>query len=642
MPNIFNRFLKVTVVSLLIAITALFLLFINFYNILIQNQKYTAEIIYKEISVSRIMQMNHKHIPFQTLINHFNKSTDINIEILSFLHQKSEFLKYLQKIDGKSGFWELKNNNFILYKPIKSQQSCMKCHTYSSARPQKIPLMNKINHEKILGVMKIEMPIKKVEKQYFKIIIIVLAILFGALVFTLSSYMKNMQYIRKNIGVLNSFFEKNISKGKYKLVNAKMYFEEFENLKNKINYAIQKIIFYRQKMLDRFYYNRLTELPNRFKLEEDIKTIKKPLVILNINDFKIINDTFGFDIGNLLIYEVAKELKKQKQKIYHLSVDEFAFFLDTTDAEENRIFVKNFMDNIRKNYKINHHELTISFRCGISYKENYILTADMATDFAKKKRKECVFYRDIENEVSKMQQNIDMLTKISNAIEKDLFIIYYQPIVDNKTGKIFKYESLVRMKDEKGIIYSPDKFLELSKKANVYPKITRIIIDKVCKKLFQKQFNVSINLDSLDFEDKETKQFILKKLKRPHFKKNISFELLENEDLTNNKDVLNFVKFLKGKGVTFLIDDFGSGFSNFANIFRFNIDGIKIDGSLIKDILTDKMAYDLVASINEFAKKRNIATIAEYVANKEIYECVKKIGIDYSQGYYFSPPKPLI
>jgi len=196
------------------------------------------------------------------------------------------------------------------------------------------------------------------------------------------------------------------------------------------------------------------------------------------------------------------------------------------------------------------------------------------------------------------------------------------------------------MKDDNGNLYTPDKFLELSKRANIYPKITKIVIDKVCEKINQKPFYVSVNLDVLDFENDDIKNYILEKLKYENFKKYVNFELLETADLTNNEDVFDFVKKLKENGSKILIDDFGSGFSNFSTIFRFNIDGIKIDGSLIKDILIDKFAQDLVISIVEFAKKRGIITIAEYVSNKEIYEFVKKIGIDYSQGYYFSPPKP--
>ncbi|GAB6045997.1 hypothetical protein JCM11957_15960 [Caminibacter profundus] len=633
MPDIYNRFLKVTIASLLIASIALIFLFINFYNILIQNQKYTAEIIYKGALVSKIMQMKQES-NFHKLIDNIKETTNINIELFSFIHNTDDFFKYLKKIDNKEDFWELKDDKFILYKPIKLQQSCIKCHTSSF----KSSIAGKSVNE-TLGIMKIELPIKEVKERYFKSVFIVLFVLLIALILTLYGYLKNIKYVRENIKTLIKFFEENISKGKYNILDSKMYFKEFESLKNKINFAVNKIRFYRQKMLDRFYNNQLTDLPNRFKLEEDIKKIKKPLVIININDFKIINDTFGFEIGNLLVYEIAKELVKYKKNIYHLFVDEFAFFLESSDIEENKIYIKNFLNMIKKTYSINNHEITVSFRCGISCIENYILTADMAVDFAKQKRKEFIFYEDIKEEVINIKQNANMLTKIAEAIKKDLFVVFYQPIIDNQTDDIYKYEALIRMKDEKGNIYSPDKFLDIAKKANIYPKITKIVIDKVLEKITQKPFSVSINLDALDFENEEIRKYILEKLDNPYFKKYISFELLETEDLTKNKKVKDFILLLKEKGIKILIDDFGSGFSNFSYIFKFNIDGIKIDGSLIKNILNDKVTQDLVISIAEFAKKRNIIIIAEYVSNKEIYEFVKKIGIRYSQGYYFSPPK---
>ena len=640
MPSLYDRFFKITIVSLFIAIIALSFLIVNFYNILIHNQKYTAEIIYKEILVSKIMQMKHQNIPFNELIKDFRKSTKINIEVYSFAHNKEKFFDYLKAIDDKGEYWTLEKNDFVLYKPIKLQQSCMKCHSYSFSYSNSTPIIRKINHNKILGVMKISMPLEKIKRNYFKSVLIVLFVLFAALLFTLYGYYKNIEFIRKNINELINFFEQNISKGKYLFIKASMNFEEFEKLKEKINYAVAKMKFYRQKMIDRFFHNQLTDLPNLYKLKEDIKKTKKPLVIININDFKIINETFGFDIGNLLIYSVAMELNKTQKPLYHLNVDEFAFFLKKDDIEYNRIYMENFLDTLKKTYHINEHEITVSYRCGISNVEDFILNADMALDFAKQKRKECVFFCDIKEEIKKIKYNAQMLTKISKAIKNRLFEVYYQPIIDNKTQKIYKYEALIRMKDEEGNVYSPDKFLELAKKANIYPKITKIVIDKVCEKLQEKPFYVSVNLDVLDFENDEIKNYILEKLKFEKFKQHISFELLETSDLTENEEVIKFVKILKQNGIKILIDDFGSGFSNFSYIFRFNIDGIKIDASLIKDILVDKYAQDLVISIVEFAKKRDIITIAEYVSTKEIYEFVKKIGIDYSQGYYFSPPKP--
>ncbi len=640
MSNLYERFFKVTIVSLIIATIALIFLMESFYNILIQNQKYTANIIYKEILISKIMQMKHEFVPFQELIDDFKKATNINIEVYSFIHNKKNFFDYLKKIDDKGEYWHIKKDKFILYKPIKLQQSCMKCHAYSFIHQPTNPIIRKINRERILGVMKISLPLKKEKRKYYHILIIVFLVLFGALVLTMYGYLKNIDLVRKNINSLIEFFEENIAKGKYVFIKTSMNFEEFEKLKEKINYAINKIKFYRQKTIERFYYNQLTELPNLYKLKEEIKKIKKPLAIININDFKTINNTFGFDIGNLVIYAVAMELKKYQSPLYHLSIDEFAFFLKSEDEEYNKIYMEKFLDKLKKTFYINEHEITISYRCGISKVGDYILNADMAIEYAKQKRKECVFFCDIKDEIAKMKQNALMLTKISNAIKNNLFEVYYQPIIDNKTGEIYKYEALIRMKDEEGNLYTPDKFLELSKKANIYPKITKIVIDKVCEKLKQKTFYVSVNLDILDFENDEIKEYILKKVIKEDCGKYLSFELLETSDLSEKEEVISFIRELKQKGSKILIDDFGSGFSNFSYIFRFNIDGIKIDASLIKDILIDKFAQDLVISIVEFAKKRGIITIAEYVANEEIYEFVKKMGIDYSQGYYFSPPKP--
>jgi len=408
MPNIYSRFLKVTLASLFITTMALLFLIFNFYHSMIQDQKYTAELIYKQILISKIMQMKHRFVPFKELIDDFKKSTNVNIEVYSFVHNKKKFLSYMKKIDDKKEYWNLENNNFVLYKPIHLKQSCLKCHAYSFGNEKPTPLIRKIDHEKILGVMKISLPLKKIKKQYFSTVLIVMAVLFIALIFTLYGYLKNINLIRKNINSLIEFFEENISKGKYSFIKTSMYFEEFEKLKEKINYAINKIKFYRNKLLERFYYNQLTELPNLYKLKEDIKKINKPLAVININDFKTINDTFGIEIGNLVLYELAKELKKLRKNVYHINIDEFAFFCKSHDMYVNKMNIEKFMDKVKKTYIINNHEITLSFRCGISKEDDFILNADMALEYAKQKRKECVFFCDIKDKIQEMKQNASL------------------------------------------------------------------------------------------------------------------------------------------------------------------------------------------------------------------------------------------
>jgi EAL domain-containing protein (putative c-di-GMP-specific phosphodiesterase class I) len=231
---------------------------------------------------------------------------------------------------------------------------------------------------------------------------------------------------------------------------------------------------------------------------------------------------------------------------------------------------------------------------------------------------------------------------IEKAIRNDRIIPYFQPIIDNKTQKIVKYEVLIRMIGEDGKVYPPGYFLDVAKSVNIYKNLTLIVFQKALKIFKNKEEEVSLNLSLEDFEDENIKEKIFNLIKNFPDPQRITIELLENEDIASDISILNYLSELKKLWVKIFIDDFGSGYSNFSYLFNFEIDGIKIDGSLIKNILTDKKSQVIVETMVEFAKKGNIITVAEFVENKEIFEYIKKLGIDYSQRYYFSPPKPLI
>jgi len=138
------------------------------------------------------------------------------------------------------------------------------------------------------------------------------------------------------------------------------------------------------------------------------------------------------------------------------------------------------------------------------------------------------------------------------------------------------------------------------------------------------------------------RKFILEKVNSLKDKSKITFEIVESEDVRESEIFKEFLRILKEKGCSIYIDDFGSGYSNFDYILKLYPDGVKIDGSLIKNILEDKNSKVIVKTVISFAKEMNIKTVAEFVENEEIFNLLKEMGVDYFQGYYFSPPKPTI
>lgn len=212
--------------------------------------------------------------------------------------------------------------------------------------------------------------------------------------------------------------------------------------------------------------------------------------------------------------------------------------------------------------------------------------------------------------------------------------------MNNLTLEVEKYESLVRIVDESGRVLSPFHFLDVAKKGRYYSKITRIVLDNSFLALSQTDKSISINLSVFDIERDEIREYIYTLL-QTHQKNShrIVLELLESDDIKDFSLIKNFIQSVKRFGVKIAIDDFGTGYSNFERLLEYKPDIIKIDGSLIKNIQTNRHNRSIVEMIVTFAKKQHIQTIAEFVESEEIFHIVQALGIDYSQGYAFGKPE---
>ncbi len=234
--------------------------------------------------------------------------------------------------------------------------------------------------------------------------------------------------------------------------------------------------------------------------------------------------------------------------------------------------------------------------------------------------------------------NLTWSKKLRSAIKEDRIISYFQPIVDNRTLEVKKYECLARMIDGVGNSISPQYFLDISKKNRLYPKITKKMVDMAFEMFADKRYEFSINLCVEDMLDNSTRSYIYSKLEDYGDRTKVSFEIVESERIEDYAEVKDFIAMVKKLGGKIAIDDFGSGYSNFEHILRLNVDYIKIDASMIKNIDNDKNSQIIVDTIVGFAKKLGIKTIAEYVHSESVFNKVKELGVDMSQGFYFSAP----
>jgi diguanylate cyclase (GGDEF)-like protein len=390
----------------------------------------------------------------------------------------------------------------------------------------------------------------------------------------------------------------------------------------------------------------LTKKGNRYKLLEDISLASKPyLALLDINRFSEINDFYGHDIGDEVLQTLASMIKEFLFNInyilYRVHSDEFAILADNETKENFIKNIKYISESISSHpLVINDKELYIQTTYSISFeeKENLIETANIIKKYSKTNKTIVVYDKSLELEKI-YEKNIFWTLKIKKALEDDRIIPYYQGIFNIKTNKIEKYESLIRLVDEDNLAIPPYYFLEISKKSKQYLKLTKRVIEKSFEYFKDKDSEFSVNLTIKDIKNQEVSSFIIEKIKEYNIAPKVVFEIVESEGIDNFEEINSFIDKVKDLGCKIAIDDFGSGYSNFEYLINLHADYIKIDGSLIKDILVNKNNQEIVITIIDFAKRQGFKTIAEFVSNKEIFDRVKELGVDYAQGYYISEPK---
>ncbi|WP_198304697.1 EAL domain-containing protein [Arcobacter vandammei] len=393
------------------------------------------------------------------------------------------------------------------------------------------------------------------------------------------------------------------------------------------------------------YYDLLTKLPNRQKILLDIlKTNPKACMIFNIDGFREVNDFFGIYNADKILQEVANRFFSSGLKAYRVGGDEFAITyygnLSYDELKQKAYAILNILEN--QEYSIEDKTISLGFSVGIAKASNRLLSkADIAVNMAKNSHETIFIYNEDEKIEEKYKDNINMAYEIKRALIEDRIVCFYQPIVDVNNGEILAYETLVRLKDSNGDIISPFKFLNFSKRIKLYHKISQRVILNACETFKRKKDFFSINLSIDDIKNKETVDFIIKTLKKTRTASRATFEILESEGIENYDEVLDFINKIKLLGAKIAIDDFGSGYSNFEHLLKLNVDYIKIDGSLIKNITSNEKQKIIVETISSFAKKIGIKTVAEFVETKEILENLKELEIDFAQGYFIGKPEVL-
>ena len=398
----------------------------------------------------------------------------------------------------------------------------------------------------------------------------------------------------------------------------------------------------------RYYHQPLTQLPNRHRLIDDINVMGDVnIALFNLDKFQEFNDYFGEARGNVAIQEMAKFLQKSTPdscSLYHVNGDEFALLSSKVRIKEEFIEgIRGLQKSFNKEQFQYGDEIYILLASvGIaSSSANQLACADIALKEAKKHHSGLSVYNSSMEMEKTYEKNLEFSKKLVQAMEDDNIVPFYQPIVSLKNDLPVRFEGLVRMLELDGTVNAPHQFLDIAKRLRLYPQLTRTMFYKVLQTIQEKVVSVSINLSVDDINNDEIVKMIINALSSFEHNRCITFEILETEAMENYDDIQIFIDSVRSHGAKVAIDDFGSGYSNFAHILNMNVDYIKIDASLISKVDVDKNAQLMVKTIVQLAKQLNIETVAEYVSTKEIYMAVKALGVDWAQGYWLGRPMPL-
>lgn len=394
-------------------------------------------------------------------------------------------------------------------------------------------------------------------------------------------------------------------------------------------------------------------LRKRFSSYFNKKKIRT-IYLIDILFMKDINAIYGFQNGDKIIFQLERLLKNEIRKeilsalnkrilieVKNSHVDVFSLTIFDELDEEKIMRIKNIIFNkiVTTQFTLKDLKSTIdidiTIGCSKGRDDDLQVFAERALHNAKTNYIHFMYYD------AKLYKNNflngELLETLQMNIEKNLVEPFLQPIQDNKTGKIYKYEALMRIYDKEGTIIMPQVFIDKSRKYRLFNKLMEILIVKTISYIKKYKINISINLDYNDILNPSIKRLLIKNIKDNDFGKYLTVEILESKKINNYYIVNDFINELKAYNVSIAIDDFGSGFSNYEQILNINTDYIKLDGSLVKKIHKD-VYYNLIKSIVQFCKEQDIKIVAEFVSDLKILRYVKALEIDYSQGYYIGKP----
>lgn len=419
-----------------------------------------------------------------------------------------------------------------------------------------------------------------------------------------------------------------------------------------------------EKVYSLAYYNVLTGMPNKSKFDQKVnekidkykKTGEKfAIVYMNADNFRRINDTWGYEVGDAFLRHISSVIRKYDKAFYlcaHLGGDEFGIIIDNTnDRTEISRKLSQFLNEFETPWRFKKHKIFITFSAGVvlypEHGENLyslVVNADTAMWHVKKHGKDGIsFYtKDMQ---TKRVSYIQTAHQIRKALKNDEFMVYYQPQIDLKSGKIAGMEALIRWEHpEKGFI-SPNEFIPLAEATGEIHSIGRFVLKTVCKQKKEWESKgyppvvVSVNISGLSLTRGDLAEEIQEMLERYDVDgQGIRIEVTETSLMDDMDLAVRTLLKIKELGVKIALDDFGTGYSSLTYLKQLPIDAVKIDREFIKNIKDKGQKEIIVEIVVQIAEALNLEVVAEGIETQEQLAYVLGSRCEQAQGYLFSKP----
>ncbi|MGH8130249.1 MAG: putative bifunctional diguanylate cyclase/phosphodiesterase [Steroidobacteraceae bacterium] len=383
------------------------------------------------------------------------------------------------------------------------------------------------------------------------------------------------------------------------------------------------------------------------------------LLYLDLDQFKVVNDTFGHTAGDELLRKVTEIVQaniRSTDVLARLGGDEFGILLERC-SEDRAMQVAEAIRCAIEGYRFTWKNSFTGVRCSIGVvlvsgdsldAASVMSSADVACYSAKDMgRNQVHLYQD--SDASLRHAEMKWVSRITSAVEDKRLELFYQPIIgigNRRKESRGHYELLLRMRDENGDLVSPDQFIPAAERYNLMSTLDRWVVHEALTQLADRnaeareaRYTLAINLSGTSLSEDRFLDYVIDELgKCPLPAGAICFEITETAAISNLSRVIHFMQTLKKLGCKFSLDDFGSGLSSFTYLKNLPVDYLKIDGQFIRNVAEDKVDESMVRAINEVGRAMGIDTIAERVETREVLDKLSDLGVEYAQGYFIARP----